>query len=317
MCLPASAHAAREQYEAVSYNEKDGVSAYYSAIMDAKDQLFQEPAEIELARKFAYGLPSGMLERMAERHSIEVEVSPLQTIYDAARQVELALRMAKHATQAQRKATQTVAAAPRTKYEQPKPAHYRFVPNPKYAGSSGAANGGVEKRTVSDNQPKIVAEQRTQQGMTAVKDTRNERHNHTHDRSKGTKSVTCYECGEVGHISPNCPNKGQKTARMNAWRLVDDRSDTEDEKPEIDELKEMADTGGENGVGESEEPQYLLAPYDSYVYPDDSDEENTTPVLRMNAARVTTEEGPETLARARMYRTQPRPDYDTDTYRCI
>jgi hypothetical protein len=109
--------------------------------------------------------------------------------------------------------------------------------------------------------------------------------------------VKCYECGQVGHICPNCPKMRDRTraaaARIEEIEPADELADpVEEEKPDllndtderIEENQPSPENSPEDNTGEWEEesPQYN--------WDDDEYDESHTQYYRANAIRVANEE---------------------------
>ncbi|KAI0075940.1 hypothetical protein K474DRAFT_1759025 [Panus rudis PR-1116 ss-1] len=70
-------------FEEVEYDSTAGVSAFYSTLMDAAEELTCPPSKGELVKKFARGLPAYMLKKMIELYDIDVEASPMKEVLAA------------------------------------------------------------------------------------------------------------------------------------------------------------------------------------------------------------------------------------------
>ena len=132
------------------------------------------------------------------------------------------------------------------------------------------------------------------------------------DKDKPPFKATCFNCGQEGHISPNCPKKGNPP-RAYAGRIEEAGVEGQRQTPQDAEQENIREDESENGqeeVQEDQEEAYEGEQYspenELYRYSSDSESEDNNR-LDARAARLVPWDDPITRARAAKLNDPPRP----------
>ena len=192
----ATANNAVILFNAVRYNSKDGVEGLYYQLDRAASKMIERPSDYAFRSRLFNCLPHWMQTVMLSRN-ITPEYHQMIDIRENARQIE-ENSMRKYEGLDERSTpsagrSSAMAAKPPRASSTPKAAGPRTPSRPQPQDSKPSAGPRIPRP------PKASG-------------------------ARDTSTMTCYSCGEVGHIStqPVCPNYEQNNARLHAQRELDE-----------------------------------------------------------------------------------------------
>ncbi|KAF7975144.1 hypothetical protein HWV62_10307 [Athelia sp. TMB] len=201
----ATANNAVILYNAVRYNSKDGVEGLFYQLDRAASKMIERPSDYSFRRQLFNCLPRWVQTLMLARN-ITPEYHQLIDIRENARQIE-ENAMRKYEGVEDRS---TPPAANATSSSRPP----RAVPVNGRATTPAVRSAGPTAKP-----PNRLPSSDSRPGQRIAKPARS-------SVPRDTSTMTCYSCGQVGHIStqPVCANYDQNKARLHAQREVDDES---------------------------------------------------------------------------------------------
>ncbi|KAF7973544.1 hypothetical protein HWV62_14904 [Athelia sp. TMB] len=267
----ATANNAVILYNAVRYNSKDGVEGLFYQLDRAASKMIERPSDYSFRSRLFNCLPRWMQTIMLSRN-ITPEYHQIIDIRENARQIE-ENSMRKYEGLDERINSPAAGQAPTaTRPMRASPPHTK----PNNSRPTSRPTAAEARPPAAPRAPKAPRQSGT----------------------RDTSAMTCYSCGEVGHIStqPVCVNYDQNKARLHAQREVDEVSDEDNEPSRLVE----AETSGEDY-----NPTWGGSQYES----DPGQEEDISPP----------DDNVEQARFARMYAAPPRlcamrslTDFDTD-----
>src|ERR1700729_3086394 len=281
-----TAQNAATSYKKTRYSRVKGALAYYNDLRRHASRMVQPPDKYSLKRKFIEGLPEDLVENLLKSRRVSAEHTPLNRLLEEVKAMESSIQAYQNYKSDRQERSTTQKSTPATSTPQTtttrRPRVVRFVK--KYQTRSTGQNfqrNQSNTRDVTNNtfpsNNNADKGARTNNSRPNYMNTKGNSSGNTQNKT-ASKDVECYNCGEKGHYSTNCP----KRPRVFAAQVIDEDaepSSAPDRDHNDDADEEQGDPSPETEgepIGSQYDSDQEGYPVDDYIEIGDTSEAHIT-----------------------------------------